>query len=59
MKLKHYPAEKLKEDILKILNKYLDLSQYKVFSSVQGSKEMLMKGLISILALKAQKFQLT
>ncbi|GBD34516.1 hypothetical protein HRbin35_00241 [bacterium HR35] len=31
MELKYYPADKLKEEILKILNKYLDLSKYKVF----------------------------
>ena len=42
MKLEHYPVEKLKEDILKILNKYLDLSQYKVFffgSKVKGNAD--------------------
>ena len=40
MKLEHYSAKKLKEEILKILSKYLDLSQYKVFffgSRVSGS----------------------
>jgi septum formation topological specificity factor MinE len=40
MKLEHYPVEKLKEEILKILSKYLDLSQYKVFffgSRVKGN----------------------
>jgi predicted nucleotidyltransferase len=31
MKLEHYPVEKLKEEILKILSKYLDLNHYKVF----------------------------
>jgi predicted nucleotidyltransferase len=31
MKLEHYSVEKLKKDILKILSKYLDLSQYKIF----------------------------
>jgi septum formation topological specificity factor MinE len=46
MKLEHYSAEKLKEEILKILSKYLDLSQYKVFFLVQELKEMQMKGLI-------------
>jgi predicted nucleotidyltransferase len=42
MKLEHYPAEKLKEEILKILSKYLDLSQYKVFffgSRVKGNAD--------------------
>ena len=42
MKLEHYPAEKLKEEILKILGKYLDLSQYKVFffgSRVKGNAD--------------------
>ena len=42
MKLEYYPVEKLKEDILKILNKYLDLSQYKVFffgSRVKGNAD--------------------
>lgn len=36
MKLEHYSEEKLKEDILRILSKHLDLSKYKVFSLVQG-----------------------
>jgi septum formation topological specificity factor MinE len=31
MKLEHYSADKLREDILRILGKYLDLSKYKVF----------------------------
>lgn len=31
MRLEHYPAAKLKKEILAILTKYLDLSQYKVF----------------------------
>ena len=31
MKLKHYPPEKLKREILEIVEKYLDLCQYKVF----------------------------
>jgi septum formation topological specificity factor MinE len=31
MKLEHYPVEKLKEEILKILRKYLDLKHYRVF----------------------------
>jgi predicted nucleotidyltransferase len=31
MKLEYYPVEKLKEEILKILGKYLDPPQYKVF----------------------------
>jgi predicted nucleotidyltransferase len=42
MKLEHYPSEKLKEDILKILSKYLDLSQYKIFffgSRVRGNAD--------------------
>jgi uncharacterized protein len=42
MKLEYYPVEKLKEDILKILSKYLDLSQYKVFffgSRVKGNAD--------------------
>jgi predicted nucleotidyltransferase len=42
MKLEYYPAEKLKEEILKILSKYLDLSQYKVFffgSRVKGNAD--------------------
>jgi predicted nucleotidyltransferase len=42
MRLEHYPVEKLKEEILKILGKYLDLSQYKVFffgSRVKGNAD--------------------
>jgi uncharacterized protein len=42
MKLENYPVEKLKEEILKILGKYLDLSQYKVFffgSRVKGNAD--------------------
>jgi len=42
MKLEYYSVEKLKEDILKILSKYLDLSQYKVFffgSRVKGNAD--------------------
>jgi uncharacterized protein len=42
MKLEYYPIEKLKEEILKILGKYLDLSQYKVFffgSRVKGNAD--------------------
>jgi predicted nucleotidyltransferase len=42
MKLEYYPVEKLKEEILKILGKYLDLSQYKVFffgSRVKGNAD--------------------
>jgi len=42
MKLEHYSAKKLKEEILKILSKYLDLSQYKVFffgSRVKGNAD--------------------
>jgi predicted nucleotidyltransferase len=42
MKLEHYSAEKLKEEILKILSKYLDFSQYKVFffgSRVKGNAD--------------------
>ncbi len=42
MELKHYLADKLKEEILKILSKYLDLSKYKVFSLVQEFMEILM-----------------
>jgi nucleotidyltransferase substrate binding protein (TIGR01987 family) len=40
MKLEHYPVDKLKEDVLKILKKYLNLSKYKVFffgSRVSGT----------------------
>jgi predicted nucleotidyltransferase len=39
MKIEHYPEEKLKKDILKIIGKYLDLDLYKVFffgSRVRG-----------------------
>jgi predicted nucleotidyltransferase len=42
MKLEHYSEEKLKEDILKILSKHLDLSKYKVFffgSRVKGNSD--------------------
>jgi uncharacterized protein len=42
MKIENYPVEKLKEEILKILGKYLDLSQYKVFffgSRVKGNAD--------------------
>jgi len=31
MKLEHYPAEQLQQDIKTIVKKYLDTSQYKVF----------------------------
>jgi uncharacterized protein len=31
MRLEHYPAEKLKREILAIIGKHLDLSQYRVF----------------------------
>jgi len=31
MKLKYYPSEKFKKEILKIIGKYLDLNLYKVF----------------------------
>lgn len=31
MKLEHYPPEKLKKDIIDILRKHLDLSQFRVF----------------------------
>jgi len=31
MKLEHYSEEKLKKQILKIAEKYLDLSKYKIF----------------------------
>lgn len=31
MRLENYPSEKLKDQIIKIAGKYLDLSQYKVF----------------------------
>ncbi|MDP3764635.1 MAG: nucleotidyltransferase domain-containing protein [bacterium] len=31
MRLENYPSEKLKDQIIKIVGKHLDLSQYKVF----------------------------
>lgn len=31
MRLEHYPAEKLKKEIVDIIGKYLDLRQYKIF----------------------------
>ena len=31
MILEHYPADKMKKEILSIVGKYLDLSQYKIF----------------------------
>lgn len=31
IEIKHFSKERLKEEILKILNKYLDLDKYKVF----------------------------
>jgi predicted nucleotidyltransferase len=31
MKLEHYPAEKLRRDIVEILRKHLDLSRFRVF----------------------------
>lgn len=31
MRLEHYPAEKLKKEILEIIGKRLDLKEYKVF----------------------------
>lgn len=40
MKLEFYPAEKLKKEILGIVGKYLDLSEYKIFffgSRVKGA----------------------
>ncbi|OGZ78205.1 MAG: hypothetical protein A2528_00080 [Candidatus Staskawiczbacteria bacterium RIFOXYD2_FULL_37_9] len=40
MRLEHYPEEKLKREILEIVDKYLDLKKYKVFifgSRVSGS----------------------
>jgi hypothetical protein len=40
MKLEHYPAEKLKNAIFKILNKYLDLNQYKFFYVALERKAM-------------------
>lgn len=39
MRLEHYPLEKLKRDILNILGRHLDLTQYRVFffgSRVEG-----------------------
>ncbi len=39
MELEGYPVEKLKEELLRILSKHLDLSKYRVFffgSRVQG-----------------------
>lgn len=39
MKLEHYPANKLKKEIQKIISKYLDLNKYRVFlfgSRVRG-----------------------
>ena len=58
MKLEYYSVEKLKEDILKILSKYLDLSQYKVFffgSRVKGNAD---ERANIALVLKVQKFHL-
>lgn len=40
MKTEHYPAEKLKKEIIAILSKYPDLNRYKVFffgSRVKGN----------------------
>jgi nucleotidyltransferase substrate binding protein (TIGR01987 family) len=40
MKLEHYPVDELREGVLKILKKYLDLSKYRVFffgSRVSGN----------------------
>lgn len=31
MRLEHYPVEKLKQEILKIVGKHLDLAKYRVF----------------------------
>ncbi|MDO9399711.1 MAG: nucleotidyltransferase domain-containing protein [bacterium] len=31
MRLEHYSSEKLKKEVLEIISKYLDISQYKVF----------------------------
>lgn len=31
MRLEHYSAKKIREDILKIVGKYLDLREYKIF----------------------------
>jgi len=39
MKLKHYPVEKLKKEIIEIAGKYLDLKKYQLFffgSRVRG-----------------------
>ena len=39
MRLEHYPEEKLKKEIIEIVEKYLDLKKYKVFifgSRVRG-----------------------
>ena len=39
MKLEHYPLEKLKKEIIGIIDKYLDLTQFQVFffgSRVRG-----------------------
>ena len=39
MRLEYYPVEKLKKEVLNIIDKHLDLSKYKVFffgSRVQG-----------------------
>jgi septum formation topological specificity factor MinE len=52
MKLEYYPVEKLKEEILEILSKYLDLFQYKVFFFGSRVKENADKRLILISALK-------
>lgn len=38
MQLKHYSAAKLKKELLKIIDKYLDLKLYKVF--IFGSRVM-------------------
>lgn len=40
MQIEHYPSEKLKKEIIAILSKYPDLSQYRVFffgSRVKGN----------------------
>ncbi|OGF62146.1 hypothetical protein A2926_02080 [Candidatus Giovannonibacteria bacterium RIFCSPLOWO2_01_FULL_44_40] len=31
MRLEHYPVEKLKKDIVRIVSKYLDIGKYRVF----------------------------
>lgn len=31
MRLEHYPAEKLKKEVLEIISRYLNLKQYRVF----------------------------